>query len=101
MSNNSNLTTSAPIYLLGETTLSIYLAFLLDSAGEKPLIITAPQPDKPEVVDITIKEAQNLKKHKFCLRSTYRGVQLGLLAGSFATISHDKPSNLLSLLFSL
>lgn len=55
----------SPIYLLGETPLSIYLAFILDSAGQKPLIITTPRPDTPEVVDITIKEAQSLKKHKF------------------------------------
>ena len=92
MSNNSNLTTSAPIYLLGETTLSIYLAFLLDSAGEKPLIITAPQPDKPEVVDITIKEAQNLKKHKFsytCQSYTFTPGKLLLITSSISKLKSE------------
>lgn len=65
MSDTININNPAPIYLLGETPLSIYLAYILDSAGEKPLIITTPQPDKPEIIDITIKEAQSLKKHQF------------------------------------
>ena len=65
MSEETSNNNQSPIYLLGETPLSIYLAFRLDTAGEKPIIITTPQNERPEVVDITIKETHNLKKHKF------------------------------------
>ena len=65
MNDTENQTTERPVYLLGETLLSIYLAFRLASAGENPVIVTPPKTNRPDKVDITIKEAQTLKKHKF------------------------------------
>lgn len=65
MNDAENQTTERPVYLLGETPLSIYLAFRLASAGENPVIVTPPKTNRPDKVDITIKEAQTLKKHKF------------------------------------
>ena len=92
MSEETSNNNQSPIYLLGETPLSIYLAFRLDTAGEKPLIITAPQPDKPEVVDITIKEAQSLKKHKFsytCQSYTFTPGKLLLITSSISKLKSE------------
>lgn len=61
MNDTENQTTERPVYLLGETLLSIYLAFRLASAGENPVIVTPPKTNRPDKVDITIKEAQTLK----------------------------------------
>ncbi len=101
MSEETSNNNQSPIYLLGETPLSIYLAFRLDTAGEKPLIITAPQPDKPEVVDITIKEAQSLKKHKFsytCQSYTFTPGKLLLITSSISKLKSElmllSPKNL-------
>ena len=65
MNDTENQTTERPVYLLGETLLSIYLAFRLASAGENPVIVTPPKTNRPDKVDITIKDAQTLKKHTF------------------------------------
>ena len=65
MNDTENQTTERPVYFRGETLLRIYLAFRLASAGENPVIVTPPKTNRPDKVDITIKEAQTLKKHKF------------------------------------
>ena len=65
MNDVKNQTTERPVYLLGETPLSIYLAFRLASAEENPVIVTPPNGNRPDKVDITIKETQTFKKHKF------------------------------------
>ncbi len=66
--NNKNL----PIYLLGQTPLSCYLAQKLSSIGENPIIITSPNNCQNTNPDITIKEEYNLQKHKYsCLFQSY------------------------------
>ena len=50
MNDTENQTTERPVYLLGETLLSIYLAFRLASAGENPVIVTPPKTNRPDKV---------------------------------------------------
>ena len=101
MSEETSNNNQSPIYLLGENPLSIYLAFRLDAAGEKPIIITIPQNERPEVVDITIKEAHNLKKHKFSYATssyTFTPGKLLIITSSIAKLKSElmllSPKNL-------
>lgn len=68
MTTNTN--TNLPIYILGKTTLGLYLAYKLSSIGENPIIITPPANNDELSKDITIKEENTFKKHKFTYQST-------------------------------
>lgn len=70
MSNTENKTGELPIYLLGETPLSLYLAFRFQKAGENPVIIAPQQENRTDTITATIKEAQGLKKYKFSCPTT-------------------------------
>ena len=65
--NNDN--TNLPIYLLGQTPLSIYLFGKLSAIGETPIIITPPSAKNKTSYDITIKEEYNLKKNKIAYKT--------------------------------
>lgn len=62
---SNKITPESPIYILGENALSFYLAEKFISAGEKVIILSPDIKKEKSIVDISIKENQSLKKHKF------------------------------------
>ena len=62
--------TNLPIYILGKSTLGLYLAYKLSSIGENPIIITSPNNNEEPSKDLIIKEDALFKKHKFTYNST-------------------------------
>ena len=71
--------TNLPIYILGKTTLGLYLAYKLSNIGENPVIITPPDDNHELSQEITIKEENIFKKHKFtykCAPYTFTGAKL-------------------------
>ena len=63
-------TENLPIYLLGKTPLSLYLADKFSAIGEKAIIVSPPNDISSQ--EVVIKEEYNLQKHKFlCQTSSY------------------------------
>lgn len=65
----TNTDTNLPVYILGKTALGLYLAHKLSGVGENPVIITPPADNEISHQEITIKEENAFKKHKFIYKS--------------------------------